>query len=1069
MAFTVKDNRVTGIGLYRCRILTLPDFIRDLTALQTLNLASNEISTFPEPITRLKSLRKLDIRNNKLSELPQSIINLTSLQELKLENNKFTIFPEELVRLKWLKILDFSHNQIKSIPTTIVLLMSLQSLRLRGNGLTTFPEEVVELRSLKTLNLDENSFSTIPESILKLKSLESLTLRSNQFSTFPEALTNLIWLKDLNLGLNQLNSLPDSITKLESLQILDLDGNKIETLPESIGYLKSIQDLNFISNQLNFIPESIGNLKTLKKIDLRYNQLSVLPESLGALESIEKLWLEENQIESIPESIGDLKSLEMLFINSNQLKILPKSLGSLISLEVIRFGRNEIDTLPILLVKLFFMKKDIKLDINPYELRHFNIEGQIKEFENLVDVDVLLPWNEGDDKDILKILMILVCLRAGYAGITPILQVLKEGVLTTEIKNFVQEKLLEMVENLTVEDVTKDLPDSGVESVIEGLKDSKKISHHLNLTSMGDDRIEFSQIERILGSLIRKSKRSLPEISWSEKVKNAIKRIPALIKSVGLLTWIFLFLFAAMVLIGILVVAPIFHTINPMWLVSLVVIGIFFSIFAGLGVFPSVSGYIEKAFIAVEKFGDLSEKLEEFESKTKSRILFLLDIGVVIYLINSIRKLVKLITEMELIPFTVLIEFIDIVLMGLFFSILSNLMVIQGLYSRGIRHLVTAASEPLEAKGKLRYIVLPLGIVGAFAFVVIESSTWWWPALIAKNISVAIGAIVYIELKFKERWRLRFTFYGIITLGIIGTYACFYFFGLASSTAFAITSGIIFLLILVEGSRRSYWLTDCFEPFWQVERDSKLDKFHGTLIESNEAILLKELEDLIQTDIRPCEHFLPITKPETCYKMRKGKITSIRINRLQFKELQIRGKKLASLPESIGNLTSLEILHLVANELKTLPESIGNLKSLKTLELGFNDLTILPESIGNLKSLQTLDLHANKLTSVPESISDLKELNSIDLGFNRLEIFPKPLLNLNSLQKLDLSDNALSSLPDISSRLPFLEELDLHSNNLTIIPESLGYHKSLKYLNLKYNEIKTLPESVKKLKDVWLY
>jgi len=43
-------------------------------------------------------------------------------------------------------------------------------------------------------------------------------------------------------------------------------------------------------------------------------------------------------------------------------------------------------------------------------------------------------------------------------------------------------------------------------------------------------------------------------------------------------------------------------------------------------------------------------------------------------------------------------------------------------------------------------------------------------------------------------------------------------------------------------------------------------------------------------------------------------------------------------------------LYLEDNQLTTLPESIGNLSSLETLYLYYNQLTTLPESICNLSS-----------------------------------------------------------------------------------------------------------------------
>ncbi len=54
---------------------------------------------------------------------------------------------------------------------------------------------------------------------------------------------------------------------------------------------------------------------------------------------------------------------------------------------------------------------------------------------------------------------------------------------------------------------------------------------------------------------------------------------------------------------------------------------------------------------------------------------------------------------------------------------------------------------------------------------------------------------------------------------------------------------------------------------------------------------------------------------------------------------------ISTLPESIGNLSSLQILDLRGNKLNKLPESIGDLKSLKTLDLKYTNLTNLPNSL----------------------------------------------------------------------------------------------------------------------------
>jgi len=64
-------------------------------------------------------------------------------------------------------------------------------------------------------------------------------------------------------------------------------------------------------------------------------------------------------------------------------------------------------------------------------------------------------------------------------------------------------------------------------------------------------------------------------------------------------------------------------------------------------------------------------------------------------------------------------------------------------------------------------------------------------------------------------------------------------------------------------------------------------------------------------------------------------------------------------------------LDLEYNQLTTLPESFGNLSSLEYLYLSSNQLTTLPESIGNLSSLTYLYLYDNQLTTLPESFCNL--------------------------------------------------------------------------------------------------
>ena len=72
--------------------------------------------------------------------------------------------------------------------------------------------------------------------------------------------------------------------------------------------------------------------------------------------------------------------------------------------------------------------------------------------------------------------------------------------------------------------------------------------------------------------------------------------------------------------------------------------------------------------------------------------------------------------------------------------------------------------------------------------------------------------------------------------------------------------------------------------------------------------------------------------------------------------------------------TQITLLTLANNQLTSLPESFGNLSSLEYLDLENNQLTSLPESFGNLSSLQSLHLDNNQLTSLPLSMDKLPSL-----------------------------------------------------------------------------------------------
>ncbi|MFX1259645.1 MAG: TIR domain-containing protein [Promethearchaeota archaeon] len=144
MSFSTENQRVTGIGIYECRLSTLPESIGNLSLLKELYLFGNELLTLPESITKLTSLQLLHLDNNELSTLPESISNLASLKELSLSANQLTTLPESIGDLKSLKTLILAFNELSTLPESIINITSLEILDIDNNPLDSKAKSVLK-------------------------------------------------------------------------------------------------------------------------------------------------------------------------------------------------------------------------------------------------------------------------------------------------------------------------------------------------------------------------------------------------------------------------------------------------------------------------------------------------------------------------------------------------------------------------------------------------------------------------------------------------------------------------------------------------------------------------------------------------------------------------------------------------------------------------------------------------------------------------------------------------------------------------------------------------------------
>ncbi|GKV52168.1 hypothetical protein SLEP1_g58759 [Rubroshorea leprosula] len=192
-----------------------------------------------------------------------------------------------------------------------------------------------------------------------------------------------------------------------------------------------------------------------------------------------------------------------------------------------------------------------------------------------------------------------------------------------------------------------------------------------------------------------------------------------------------------------------------------------------------------------------------------------------------------------------------------------------------------------------------------------------------------------------------------------------------------------------------------------------------------------------------------------------GNLTSLRALHLSgFKGVQ-------AFLEGLGNLTSLGTLHLSRFEgVQGFPEGLGNLTSLGKLHLsGFEGVQAFPEGLGNLTSLGTLHLSGFEgVQAFPEGLGNLTSLGTLHLsGFEGVQAFPEGLENLTSLGTLHLSGfGKVQAFPEGLGNLTSLGTLHLSGfSGVQAFPEGLGNLTSLGTLHLSgFDGVQAFPEGL---------
>merc|ERR1712190_480274 len=244
----------------------------------TVMLMGRNLLTFPDSIVKLTALEHLDLSENQIVEIPVEIGKLTALEELDLSNNQIVEIPVEIGKLTALEYLYLSNNQIVEIPVEIEKLTALKRLYLNNNQIVEIPVEIGKLKALTSLDLSENNISCVPmdfaQKLYDAGNLRFFDLRNNPLNEYGEGVNNLGW-RDLK------NMFGDRI-------IIDQDTQNVHSQRVQMDEDGVYESIKSKGNGIYLNFEKVSSIKPYFQINIDEDKKYDLKDTLNKWEFIRK-------------------------------------------------------------------------------------------------------------------------------------------------------------------------------------------------------------------------------------------------------------------------------------------------------------------------------------------------------------------------------------------------------------------------------------------------------------------------------------------------------------------------------------------------------------------------------------------------------------------------------------------------------------------------------------------------------------------------------------------------------------------------------------------------------------